>query len=187
MNDVLRDRLKKIYGGYVEEYTRQTNRSRENAAANLKPGGVLPHPMFGGFYTEGERAAFKEYAGGVRAEAKKLIGDALQDIEKEMAKAPSVEAARVLSVLKLKKNVSEEEILAAGKAIDDNFLAYGVLKEIAGDNGFYEIPEHRLTGAASGLMDIQRTFDKCGFETKGELPNPATAGFFNMIIDKTLG
>ena len=71
-----------------------------------------------------------------------VIGGMMEAIGKRSVSAPSADMVNLLSVLKMKRNVTLEECQRTAEAVKDNPLAVSVVSEIAKDHGIMQSFDH---------------------------------------------
>ena len=171
-----KNRLKSIISKFAQEFDVTADRSRTAYIKSLNGGDRLPAE--GKLYGEDVRRQFAETARQYGADAREIVDQRENEIRGLMAAAPSQDAVNALTMLKMRNEVSEEELNGAFDAYGDNYQCYKVLADIAADNNIRGIDKHPLETELEGLAvlktSLARVFSVPGAESH-------TAGFYSML------
>lgn len=171
--------LKAIMKSYRDNYESLCDSSRKDYIQTLGAGSRVPAE--GRLYTDAAREDFAEKCRSYRSEVRSIIDDALSDLKAESTKAPDADAVNVVSLLKTRSNVSEQEI-------DDLLTRYGkdcpqiwrAIKDIAASNKHYYVPDHPVDAVINDISDLGSSIDRA---LMPPLSNAAAtpSGVFSMI------
>ena len=124
--------LKGITKKYYEEFNSLCERSREHRLKELRPGDPAPeHGKLYGEYKERFNDKAREYRGAAAA----IFDAEKKAINKKINEAPSQEAVNVLSVLKLRDNITAEQINGMIDEYGDNVMFYEAARDLAKQKG----------------------------------------------------
>lgn len=182
--------LKSIISQFRDTYNRMSEQSRKNKMNNLEPGAVIPAK--GNLYGEEALEQFKSYAESARIRMRQVLDEAETELKKKMVEAPSDEAVNALTVLKMRNNVTQDEINGFLENYGDNYQAYKAIASIA-------FEKKLNTWESAKVNEIDTTLEKMA-DLRKNLENALTysdimahhdkPGFYeivNMRIDETFG
>lgn len=149
--------LKKISKKYYEDFNWSCERSREQRLRELQPGDPAPeHGKLYGKYKE----QFNEKAREYRSAAAAIFEAEKKAINKKINEAPSQEAVNVLSVLKLRDNITAEHINSMISEYGDNVMFYEAARDLASQKGLTTeniISEHPIREQLARVEAAERS------------------------------
>ena len=170
--------LKDITKKYNECFRIVSEKSRSAYVNTLPPGATIPKG--GKIFDQESRAFFEDRCQEFRSAADNLIGSRLSDLKKMATDAPSTEAVNTISLLNMRKNISESEISDLLARYGDNIQAYNTIVSIAKEHNIHTFSEHGVSVAITKLEDLQRSVDNALTVHNAE-EGRATDGFMSML------
>ena len=181
----LKQKLSELYSKYINVSQQMLDLDYKKKLSELKPGQKAPE-QYRFFFPE-DREALDEQLGAYREECRALLDDATANVKKLMTDAPSDDAVNYLTVMKLKSDITVNDIENALERYGDNYTAYNAIKGIAIENEIRGIDEHILDGITRGLDDITAQVNRINavtVEIKGA--SRGSASMFDMMLDMSI-
>lgn len=157
-------RLNKELKGLMEDYKRSFEQLRQASEdrykTTLQPGQTFRARQ--GFYDDESKAKFVTICSDLKEKAHALVDGVAQQIMDENTKAPSTEAANVVTLLAARQNVSADEIdqLMTKYGIDCP-MVYRALYEKASSLGYHDFKQHPIVEAAENVERMNRAISRC--------------------------
>lgn len=124
--------LKRISRKYYEDFNTFCKWSREARLKELAPGD--PAPETGKLYGK-YKDMFDEKAKGYRTAASEILEAEKKAVIKKINKAPSQDAVNVLNVMKLRDNITADQINSLIDEYGDNVIFYEAARDLANQKG----------------------------------------------------
>lgn len=147
--------LKEILGRYKTSYQARAKASTAAYQATLKPGQQIPAP---GLYGDSDRVAFQEDCAQLQAEARSIFDGLMKDLRTESIKPPTEDQRALLEVLRLRKNLTRQEVDDLAEQLEDNVQCYKALQEIAKESHLY-LPTHPVDNQLKALEEVSRSVE----------------------------
>lgn len=168
-------------------FTKHAEASRQEHIKQLSAGAPLPKANT--IYGSEHLAAFREEAEELRSQAFAAIAEEREKVQKQMADAPSDEAVRAISLMKLRTDLTPDDVSNMLSAYGDNYSAHKAITSIANEAGVRsDFPAHRLDTASDGLdfiaSKVPSMFSATAYERDGV--KPITTLGFGQTIDSEL-
>lgn len=183
----INNKLKTLKVTLDSAFTQHAESSRQEHIKELPAGAPLPKANT--IYGSEHLAAFREEAEELRSQALAAIAEEREKVQKQMADAPSNEAVNAISLMKLRTDLTPDDINTMLSAYGENYSAHKAITSIANSAGVkYDYPSHKLDKAADGLdyvaSKVPSMFSATAYEKDGVQP-VITLGF-NTTIDSEL-
>lgn len=149
----LADTLCSLVDDFNREFTNAAERSRKAHVVQLQPGSVIPGP--GKIYGDEERAAFMRKADEISLRAQNAIDLSSKKIRAKMADPPSTDAVNSITMLQMRKHVTEDDLNNLVERYGDNYQTYKALASIALDREMPFFSEHPLDEQEAHLESIK--------------------------------
>lgn len=169
-------RLKEINTEYADLYNHSREKAYKEYINDLDPYATIPKNDF--FYNGAAKDAFKVDAKKLADEARGIIDDISTEINGVKDTAPTADIVNRLSMLKMRKNVTADDIDSALRTCGDNYGAYQIIKEVADENKI-GIGQHPADGIIDSLESCRKFVNSFG--TDKEITRGAAA-FINMTM-----
>lgn len=157
-NSTINSQLKEILNGFKEMYRYQCEESRLAHIATLKSWDRVPTDEK--LYTQEARQTVQDGALEARQKARAILSNVINELKAKTTVAPSEDAVRTITLLNMRKIVSEEEIRNLLDRYGDNDQARRAIRDIAEQHDIYIGPG---AGAAEKLEEVEylaHTLDK---------------------------
>lgn len=179
--------LKSLKVKMDSSFTKHAEASRQEHIKELPAGAPLPKANT--IYGSEHLAAFREEAEEIRSQAFAAIAEEREKVQKQMADAPSSEAVNAISLMKLRTDLTPDDVSNMLSAYGDNYSAHKAIVSVASEAGVRsDYPAHKLDTAADGLDyvagKVPSMFSATAYERDGVQP-VITLGF-NTTIDSEL-
>ena len=178
--------INKELKGIIEEYKRSyqilQQKSEAKYKTTLKPGEVfLPRD---GFYFEEYRREFQDICSKLSARAHELVDSAAISLAEQNTKAPSTEAANVVTLMNSRKSVSADEIdQLMTRYGHDCPMVYNALLEKAQSLGYHDFKPHPIAEEADNVNALISAIDKTFTAQSAERGLVVSAAAFNTTAD----
>lgn len=173
--------LKKVLDDFNREYKAKSEESREAYIRHLPAGQAVPPK--GRIYGDENKAAFTKLCLEKRAQVRDIIGKEIDSLRSKMAEAPTTEAVNSVQLLKMRDNVSEEEISTLLDKYGDNNQVRSALVDIASAHGYHSFSrsgdEERLKDIEGLQNSLENSLSIKSMEDKGE----AYASWLGCAVD----
>lgn len=130
--------LKVILDKYAQDYAQTAEASRNAFMQSAKGGDKIP--ISGQIYGNDYKAQFESRCNGYQAEAEKILDGVITETRANATKAPSDEAVRVVQMLKLRKELTPDEVYNLLSVYGSNAQTYKAIASIAASNGVRVMP-----------------------------------------------
>ena len=182
--------LKSIISQFRDTYNRMSEQSRKNKMNNLEPGAVIPAK--GNLYGEEALEQFKSYAESARIRMGHVLDEAETELKKKMVEAPSDEAVNALTVLKMRNNVTQDEINGFLENYGDNYQAYKAIASIAFEkklNTWESAKVNEIDATLEKMVDLRRNLENtlAYSDIMAHHDKPGFYAIIDMSIDETFG
>lgn len=170
-------RLKNLVDTFGQDFETSAEASRVAFMQSARGGDMIPVP--GRFYSEEARDQFQERCLGYAAQAQQIIDTMTTTLRTVLAEAPSEEAVRVIQLLMLRKDLTEEEIYNLLEVYGDNAQAYKAIASVAAEKGLFVTPcpvDQRLKTYADLAASLEKTFTATSAEG-----GHASDGYLSML------
>ena len=179
--------IKGIISQFKDAYRTSCEASR-NAYMKTLPSGA-PIPKEGVIYGDDYKEEFRSMCCGYRARADEIIDGVIARLKKVMTEAPSSEAVNVVSLLKMRNNLSIEEVRDLLDRYGDNPQTWKAISSIANDHELY-VGNHPIYEEMKDVEGLKRSIDKTLTPLNSNYTNTNTRDGFlsilNMQIDGAL-
>ena len=175
--------LKDIFSKYVTDFKAAAERSRIETIKNMPSGSIVP--ASGKIHGADERARFKDVCATYRDQVREVMEGERKRLRVKTTDAPSVDAVNAISLLKMRKGISEGEILNLIERYGDNYQAHQALVSIARENGVRGVMDHPLRLQLDGIDQLETSLCREIDIAKAENghTSPAFQGIVGMTID----
>lgn len=178
-----RETLKSMIGEFSEKYADTCQRTRQDYISTLAPGSRIPEGVR--IYGEDERKAFEGVASDYRAKASKILDEEISKAKDQLTTAPSDEGVRVCSLLKMRDNVSRDEVNDLISKYGDNVQTYKAITAIAHEKGIKGFNNHPVEEKVSAYESLKKSLDS--YFTLNSAENGKTSAgssaFLGLFID----
>lgn len=169
--------LKAIYREYVSGYKEACAASRDRFMAKLSPGAKIPD--HGKIYDQEGKAEFTAKCSGLRAKAHEVTSGMLKDLRVKATEAPSTEAVNAITVLGMRKKITESEVSDLLGQYGSNPLCWKSIVDIAEAHDIHSFGEHPVDASIHKLEDIDAKIER-NLTTMNAEQGRATEGWIAM-------
>ena len=166
-----------------DSFSKHAADSRAEYIKQLPAGSPIPkaNKIYGSEYLD----AFRKEAEDIRSQAMSAITEERERLSKQQTAAPSDEAVRAISLLKLRTNLTPDDINNMLAAYGSNYSAHKAIVSVASDAGVkYDFPTHEIDRAVDGLdfvsSKVPSMFSAMTYEKNGVQPM-TTLGFSHTL------
>lgn len=181
----LKERLKKNYRDFTDDYQRSVEASYKKQLAKLRPGETAPTVKR---LVGDDRKAFEERVKKYRHENEQIVKDAENSIAGALSAAPSTEAVNFVSMLNLRNDLTQSDIDAAIAKYGNNYSAYAAIASIGQrqPNKLYTAPHEvdNMRNFIEMAKPISASMTLIGAENSA--PTRGRAAFIDMSLDGEL-
>lgn len=174
--------LKSLTSRFKDGYRITCESSRNAHMRTLSPGS--PMPPQGIIYGDNIRKEFESECSGYRVKAREIIDEALQDLKKKETEAPTNEAVNSITLLNLRKEITENEIddllTRYGK---DNPQAWRAINSIAYDHGIKVFKDHPVYEEIEAVEALGKTLEKTISLSSAESGH-ASDGYITLVDEQ---
>lgn len=176
----IKDELKAITNRYVDDFNVICERSREERLKTLQPGARVPAQ--GKLYGDDARNEFKRKADAHRVQAMSIIGNELRALNEKMTAAPSTDAVNTIQLLKMRSNITPEDINVLMMRYGDNSQVRDTLVDIAGQHDIkdYKFESNPIRVKAEKLKDLNNSINN-SLRLESAERGHASAGFVSFL------
>lgn len=178
--------LKDVFARFVKEFEDASRRTRVEFMRTAPAGGIIPEE--GKIYGKESREKFEVLCQELRQEVRGLIENEKSIVREEATEAPSVEAVNTITLLNMRKNVTQNDIEDLLERYGDNYQAYKAIASIAKENDIRLFRKHPIEGKLDDLEQLERgltrVMDITGAES-GHI-SPGFVAIMNMTIDAAI-
>ena len=128
-------KLKELMKGYQKSYQDIAERSRQEYMQKLEYGAQIPKS--GVLYGEAARKEFSDKCQSYRSEMRGITATATRKLKEQLTDAPSTEAVNAISLMALRKDIPESEVLDMLDRYGNNPQAYQTIAGLAKDRGVH--------------------------------------------------
>ena len=179
------EEIKRLVSDFADRYKVACESSRAEHMKTLLPGSKVPSDNH--LYGEEAKAEFNSIAKGLRDQALALIEKDEKETRAKLTAAPNEEAVKVCTLLKMRDDVTREEINDLISEYGDNPQTYKAITSIAREKnikGFNLHPvEEHLLALDDMKSSVNRYFSLANAENGHS--SPAYVACMNMAIDGT--
>lgn len=178
INEKTNKELKSIISQFKDSYRIACDSSRNEYMKTLSAGARVPKE--GILYGDERRQEFESMCAGYRDKALALLNKVLSDLHDKMTEAPSTDAVNSITLLGLRKNISQSEIENLLERYGDNPQAWNTIVSIARDHNLSYFGNHPIEGQISAINDLSRSLERV-LSTRSAIDGHATDGFLSMV------
>lgn len=178
INEKTNKELKSIISQFKDSYRIACDSSRNEYMKTLSAGARVPKE--GILYGNERRQEFESMCAGYRDKALALLNKVLSDLHDKMTEAPSTDAVNSITLLGLRKNISQSEIENLLERYGDNPQAWNTIVSIARDHNISSFGDHPIEGQISDINDLSRSLERV-LSTRSAIDGHATDGFLSMV------
>ena len=166
-----------------DSFSKHAADSRAEYIKQLPAGSPIPkaNTIYGSEHLD----AFREEAEEIRSQVFGAIAEEREKLSKEMAAAPSSEAVNAISLMKLRTDLTPDDVNNMLSVYGSNYSAHKAITSIANSAGVkYDYPTHKLDKTADGLdfiaSKVPSMFTATAYEKDGVQPM-TTLGFSHTL------
>ena len=180
----LKRKLREILEEYAEkaEFFKET--AKETKLKNLGNYQTVPGDNYLRSFTPEDAAAFEEAIKPLKESGILLVAEYLEKIQKVRTEAPTSEAVNYVSMLKLKKDITEKDISNAVDVYGNNYIVYESIAAIAHDNEIY-IDDNPLDSIEESIERIYDDVKKMSAKD-AERQTKVSIQFALMLFDESI-
>lgn len=172
-NEKANKELKSIISQFKDSYRIACDTSRNAYMKTLSAGAQIPREGF--IYGDNFKAEFESMSSGYRDKVREIIGKNLSELREKMTEAPSTEAVNSITLLNMRKDVTENEIENLLSRYGDNHQARNTIVSIARNHGIYNFGDDETTERIADLESLESNL------TKSLSASTANDGLFAMM------
>lgn len=177
-NEVVNKELKSLLSQFKDSYKMASESSRNEYMKTLVPGAEIPKT--GVIYGDNRVREFESMCDGYRGKMKSIIADVSSDLKDKETEAPSTEAVNSITLLSMRKNVTEDEIDNLLTRYGDNQQAWRTINSIAKDHNIHVFRDHENEGKLSRVNDLEANLDRA-LSASSAISGHASDGYLSMI------
>lgn len=182
--ETARKELKSILSQYRDSYNSMCETSRNSYMKTLPPGAIVPKS--GQIYGDEARAEFESLSAGFRERIKNVISNVTDALRDRATESPSNEAVNSITLLKMRNEITRNEVEDLLLKYGDNPQAWNTIVSIASDHKIY-IDNHPIGQELQAVEDLGYSIDRVMYS--GASSKIAGEGLFDMMamqIDEAL-
>ena len=158
INEKTNKELKSIISQFKDSYRIACDSSRNEYIKTLSAGARVPKE--GILYGDERRQEFESMCAGYRDKALALLNKVLSDLHDKMTEAPSTDAVNSITLLGLRKHISQSEIENLLERYGDNPQAWNTIVSIARDHDIHAFNDHPIKRQIEAVDGLARTMER---------------------------
>ena len=177
--------LKELLNTFKDSYRTTCYASRVQYMKTLPAGSQIPKE--GVIYGDAEKQQFDLDCKGFRDKANKILSDAHSELKKEATEAPSTEAVNSITLLNMRKDITETDVDDLLTRYGSNPQAWKTIKSIANDHDIRGFRDHPIDEQIQNIEGLANTLNKT-LSLASASSGHAGDGFLAMVagqIDQT--
>ena len=181
----LNKKLKDLKDQYKRSYEILQQKSEAKYKTTLKTEQTFNARQ--GFYYDEDRQEFQKICNELREQAHRIVDAITNGYSEQNTKAPSTEAANVVTLIGARKNISADEIdQLMTRYGHDCPMVYAALLEKAQGLGYRDFKPHPVTEAAENMQALSGIIDKTFNASRAEGNMVSTLAAFDVATDTAL-
>lgn len=150
-----KETIREIVNEYLEKTEKATAVSKDNKLKGLDPYDRVPEEETLKLMTPAEKDSFNNEIMPLKEKGIFAVNDLLEKIETKKTEAPTTEAVNYVSMLKLKKDISDRDIESAINKYGNTYIVYEALQEIAADNNIL-VPDNPYENIEESIESVNK-------------------------------
>lgn len=152
--------IKKILRENANDYKESCHRSREDYIKTLRYGDQIPKEG-NKFYNNTDREAYRERCLNRQREARKILASETAALKAETVKAPDAEAVSILSLMAIRSDLTEQELVNMMDKYGSNYQTAKTIHSLANDHKFRNVPTNPIDDQLERIENLDRTLESC--------------------------
>lgn len=177
-NERTNKELKSILSQFKDSYRIACDSSRNAYMKTLSAGAQVPKE--GMIYGEDRRREFESMCAGYRDKALEILNKVGTELREKATEAPSTEAVNSITLLNMRKNITEDEIDNLLTRYGDNPQAWETIVSIARDHDIHAFNDHPIKRQIEAVDGLARTMERT-ISAQSANGGHASDGFLAMI------
>lgn len=177
--------IKGIISQFKDAYRTSCEASRNAYMKTLAPGS--PVPKDGVIYGDDYKEEFWSMCKGFQGRANEIMDGVIDRLKNDTTEAPSSEAVNTISLLKMRNNLSRDEVTDLLDRYGENPQAWRAISSIANDHEVY-VGDHPIYEEIKDVVGLKQSIDKflTPLNNNSNLINDGFISILNMQIDSAL-